>query len=315
LVRAAQHAGISQYRYHTDPLALASAQVIHTRDYDYDGVFISSDNVVLYSALGGKIVFPDEDSYPHWTNPLLSGVEDLATLSVPDPQLSDRMSLVQAASAEAVRQAGDELFLLTNIDSGPFQLAGTLMGMEQALVSLSEHPDDFDEILAFCTEVALAYGTAMAATGCHGLQFGESTASLVGRERYQELIWPHDCHLVRGLQDVGARVFLHVCGDSSPLLDLMADTGADCLEIDSVVNLCAAKQLVGDHTVLKGNIPTTSFLSSPQVFEQECQTAVAAGKPGGRYILCAGCEVPAAASDKNMHLLRQAADRWGRYAN
>jgi uroporphyrinogen-III decarboxylase len=45
--------------------------------------------------------------------------------------------------------------------------------------------------LCFCTDVVEAYGKAMIATGVHGIQYGDSTASLVGPELYQKFVLPN----------------------------------------------------------------------------------------------------------------------------
>ncbi|RPI98854.1 MAG: hypothetical protein EHM39_07475, partial [Chloroflexi bacterium] len=84
LTRASQLEGVRQYHYHTDPEVLASAQIAHCDRYDFDGVYISSDNVILYEALGGGIIYPDDNSYPFWTTPVITDVRDVAHRRVPD---------------------------------------------------------------------------------------------------------------------------------------------------------------------------------------------------------------------------------------
>ena len=88
LTRAIRKAGVRQYDYHTKAEVLAAAQIHHCEAYDFDGLFISSDNVIMYEALGGRIVFKDQDSYPFWTDPLVTTGRDLAALRVPDPERS-----------------------------------------------------------------------------------------------------------------------------------------------------------------------------------------------------------------------------------
>jgi uroporphyrinogen decarboxylase len=314
LTRAIKKAGVKQYDYHTNPEVLANAQILHCDLYDFDGMYISSDNVIMYEALGGKIIYPDEHSYPFWTDPLITKVSDLAKLSVADPAVAGRMPMVIEAARIAVEKAGDRRFVNTNIDSGPFQLASTLMGMESAMGMLVDEPAEMSEILSFCADVAIAYGRGMAKSGCHGIQFGESTAGLIGRRLYEEVVWPQDCRVVEELKKTGVMIFLHVCGDSNAILDLIADTGADCLEIDSQVDMARAKELVRNRVALKGNVNTTSFVEKtiPELLD-ECRQATLAGKPGGGFILSAGCETPADASEEAINAIREAADLYGAY--
>lgn len=51
-----------------------------------------------------------------------------------------------------------------------------------------------------------------------------------------------------------AVTLLHICGNMTPVLELMADTVADILELDSKVNLATAKQRVGHRVCLMGNL-------------------------------------------------------------
>ncbi len=315
LTRTMLKAGVRQYDYHTNPEVLASAQIDHCERYDFDGVYISSDNVIMYEALGGVIFYPDENSYPFWTDPVIERSKDLARLRVPDPAHAGRMPLLVEASRLAVERVGNRRFVLSNIDSGPFNLACTLLGLTNALVFIEDYPDEFREIMDFCTQVTIAYGAGMAKSGCHGVQFGESTASLIGRRRYEEIAWPYDCLAIRELKKLGLYVFLHVCGDSTPFFDLLVKSGADCLEFDSQVDIAWAKAQAGTAIALKGNINTTSFISSsPDEITRECQRALEAAKPGGGYILCGGCEVPAATPDEILIAVRESVDRFGRYS-
>jgi len=311
LTRAIRLAGVTHYAYHTNPEVLAEAQIGHCEEYDYDGVYISSDNVIMYEALGGRIAFPDENSYPIWTDPVIFSPADLPRLRVPEPASAGRMPVVLEAARIAARRIGGKRFVLANIDSGPFQLACMLMGVENAMRRLIERPDEMKRIIEFCCEVVIAYGAAMAKTGCHGIQFGESTVSLVRRAFYEDFIWPFDRRVIEALRKTGVKVFLHVCGDGTPIVDLLAATGADCLELDAPVNLAAAKRY---GVPVKGNFPTPHFLNAlPDVFLEECRQLITAAKPGGGFILAGGCEVPADTTDEIARAFRQAVDMYGRY--
>ena len=316
LTRASQLAGVRQYHYHTDPNVLASAQIAHCDRYDFDGVYISSDNVIMYEALGGEIIFPDDNSYPFWTTPVITDVQDVAHLRIPDPARAGRMPVLIEAARLAMERVGDRRFVLANIDSGPFNLACTLMEMANALMVLKDRPDDLRTIMDFCSEVTIAYGTGMAKSGCHGVQFGESVVSLIGRKSFEDVVWPYIYLVIKELKKLGLYVFLHVCGNSTPIFDLLVHSGADCLEFDSQVDIAWAKQQAGDRIALKGNINTTDFISkSVEGITDECCHAIEAAKHGGGYILCGGCEVPAATPDDILFAVRRSVDLFGRYGH
>jgi uroporphyrinogen decarboxylase len=314
LTRAAKIAGERQFDYHTNPNVLATAQISHCDRYDFNGVFISSDNVIMYEALGGKVFYPNENSYPFWTDPVLKSSSDLSRLKVPKPLQDGRMPVIIEAARIAVERAGDRRFVLANIDSGPFLLAMILMGMEQGMTCLVEKPAEMKEISEFCSQITIAYGAGMAQSGCHGIQFGGSTATLIGRKRYVEFIYPYDCKVIQELKKLGVSIFLHVCSNSTPLFDLLVESGADCLEFDSQVDIVWAKQQAGKKIALKGNINTTDFISlSSEQMTGECRRIIESAKAGSGFILCGGCEVPADTPDEILHSVRRSVDLFGTY--
>jgi len=294
LTRAVRKAGVCQYDYHTNPEILAYTQINHCEAYDFDGLFISSDNVIMYEALGGKIIFKDKNSYPFWTCPLVTNSKDLSKLKIPDPVKDGRMGIIIEAAHIAMEKVGHQRFVLANIDSGPFALATVIMGMEQAMVFLLEKPEEMKKILEFCSHVTITYGRSMAISGCHGLQFGESPVSLIGRRMYEEIVWPYDCEVITQLKKSECSIFLHICGDTRNIFDLLVKSGADCLEIDSQVDMAWAKKEAHYQVALKGNIDTTSFISkSADEILEEVRYIIESAKMGGGFILAGGCEVPA----------------------
>jgi uroporphyrinogen decarboxylase len=146
------------------------------------------------------------------------------------------------------------------------------------------------------------------------VQFGEASASLISRKHYEELVWPLDRYVIEVLKKQGIYVFLHVCGNSTRIFDLMVESGADCLEFDSQVDIAWAKARAGKKVAIKGNINTSSFLTlSPDEMGRECDRILEAAKPGGGFILCGGCEVPADSPDDVIRAVRHSVDRSGKY--
>jgi uroporphyrinogen-III decarboxylase len=46
---------------------------------------------------------------------------------------------------------------------------------------------------------------------------------------------------------------------------------------------------------------------------QECRRIIEAAKPGGGFVLCGGCEVPATTTDEILYTDRRAVDLYGSY--
>ena len=293
LAGAAWMQEIPQKAFHTCAATLADCVVKTSRALRLDGIYVSSDNWVIHEALGGEVIFPEDDE-PWGKGPLVTRWRDIGRLSLPDPYKAGRMPVMLDAARRVVAMAGEEFYIEANIDSGPFQLAMTLRSPQQALLDLADEPDAFRELLEFGTQAVIAYGQAMARTGVDGIQFGESSASLVGTRVFEEFILPYDRRVIAALKAEGVDGFLHVCGRSRHLMDGLACSGADCLELDAKVDLADVFAKVGSRMCIRGNVDTILLLNGPvERIEEAALVCLAKSRAaGGRLILSPGCGVP-----------------------
>ncbi|KLU63021.1 uroporphyrinogen decarboxylase [Peptococcaceae bacterium CEB3] len=99
----------------------------------------------------------------------------------------------------------------------------------------------------------------------------------------------------------GAMTLLHICGNNTAVLDLMADTGAQILELDYKVDMKVAKARVGERVCLMGNLNPSALLLQGTVEEVEQAAAQVISNAGPRgLILGSGCEVPMYAPQENL---------------
>ena len=190
LAPACQLTGVPQGRYMTDPAVMADTLLAAREMCGFDGIYVSRDNWVYHQALGGELEFPpDDESFSR--KPLLESIRDFRRLRVPDPATAPGMRTLLEAARRVMAAAGDRFYIQANIDTGPFSLAAVLRGTQDFLMDLStESMADLREFLGFCTEVVVAYGRAMIATGVHGIQFGDATASLISPDDYRSFVLP-----------------------------------------------------------------------------------------------------------------------------
>ena len=111
-------------------------------------------------------------------------------------------------------------------------------------------------------------------------------------EHYAESILPHERELIAAVHRMDVPVKLHICGDITHLLPLMADLEADVVDIDWQVDLRGARRILGPETCLCGNFDPVAILlhATPAKVGEECRRCIRqAGPP---FILSPGCEVP-----------------------
>ena len=229
LAHAAWLRGVPQRELHTNAATLAQTVVEASRQLGLDGVYLSSDNWIVHEALGGKVAFPEDDEPWGVHGPLVRQWSNLASLRPADPQRDGRMPMMLEAARRAVELVNDDLYVEANIDGGPFQLALMLRGSQQGYIDVIEEPEKFRDLMEFALQVSIAYGRAMARTGVDAIQFGESSASLVGPEVFRSLILPYDQRLIAAIQRENVKAVLHVCGNATHLLDSLGRSGADWL--------------------------------------------------------------------------------------
>ena len=187
---ACELTGVKQGEYSQNPDAMADTLIKARELTGADGIYVSRDNWVCYEALGGTMIFAEDDE-PNGQGPLLECIADFRKLTVPDPESAPGMRTVLAAARKVVKAVGKDFYIQANIDSGPFSLAAILRGTQAFMMDLvTEDHHLVQSFLEFCTEVVIAYGKAMSACGVHGVQYGDSTASLVSPEHYRKFVLP-----------------------------------------------------------------------------------------------------------------------------
>ena len=110
---------------------------------------------------------------------------------------------------------------------------------------------------------------------------------------YREFIWEAEKRCVREVHGMGVPVRLHICGNVTPLLDMLAGVEADLVDLDSMVSLKSAREKMGPVRCLAGNINPVAELrnGTPQSVEAALDACFRdAGEAA--YAVAAGCEAP-----------------------
>jgi uroporphyrinogen decarboxylase len=275
----------------------------------FDGIYVSRDNWVYHEALGGQLSFPEDDE-SFARSPLLDSLTAWRSLSIPDPERAPGMRTLLEAARNVMAAAGDRFYVQANIDTGPFSLAAVLRGTETFLLDLAiSHENDLRSLLEFCTEVVIAYGKAMIATGVHGIQFGDSTASLVSPADFQRFVLPYEKRALDALRWTDGDLWVHICGKTDHLLPLMLALPFQGFEVDSRVEMRQARRLLGERIALKGNLDTTFLLQrSAREVLNECRRILDSGPFSTGVILSPGCAVPRMTPLANLRAMGQAAE-------
>ncbi len=302
---AADRAGISYRRYATDGRALAEAQLAVRQRFGLDAVTACSDAFRLTADLGARMSYP-EQATPHAGEPLVRSAADLAALRRPDPLApGSRMADRTRAVAEMARAAGRECLVLGWVDL-PFAEACSLCGVAAVMTLLYDEPALLHRLLEFLTPIVTDFALAQLDAGAPMIGAGDAAASLVSPAFYREFALPFERRVIGAVQARGGLVKLHICGNTAALLPDMIGAGADLYNVDHLVDFGQAALLYGAAgRAFKGNLDPSADLvfASPGHAEREALRRIrlageAAAPRPPRYLLSAGCEVPATVSDE-----------------
>jgi uroporphyrinogen decarboxylase len=309
---AAREAGHSQRRFRENPAAVAGSFIQAVETYGYDGVLVDIDTVTVAEALGVKVDHP-EDQPARWAGPRLTGLAQVRDLPPPAIGRHPRVLIWLEAVRRLKEYFGDEVYLRGNCDQAGFSLASMMRGPAAWMEDLVDpaNREDAHALLAYGTEAALQFLRLMAGTGADMVSNGDSPAGpdLISPAMYAEFAEPYEKRLVDEAHAVGKPYALHICGNTTRILKGMMETGTDALELDYKTDVRTARDALKGRAAFIGNIDPSGVLAlgTPRLVEAKVRELldVFAGVP--RFILNAGCAIPAETPPDNLRAMIAAA--------
>jgi MtaA/CmuA family methyltransferase len=285
--------------YYLDARVLVEANLRARERCSLDILQAISDPYREAVDFGQEVEFP-HDSLPLRRAPLLENPEDLARLRRPDPSAGRRMSdRLEAVRLMKERSAGDVPVM--GWVEGALAEANVLRGDTALMMDLYDRPEWVEELLERCVEVAIAFARAQVEAGADIIGLGDAIASQVSPAMYEEFALPCEKRIFDAVHAAGALARLHICGDTSRLLRLMARSGADIVDVDWMVNLGdAAAEFSGHATAPCGNFDPVRVLLNGTEAEVVAAVASNLSVGGPMLISAAGCEVPEGTPEANL---------------
>lgn len=302
---AADQAGVRYRDYATDYRVLVEAQIRTAEFFDFDQVSCISDPGREAADCGASVIyFDDQPPAIDEMHARLANKADLLSLAMPDPLAGGRMlDRVQAAALFKERVGGQKF--IEGWVEGPCAEGADLRGINTLMMDFYDDPAFVHDLFAFNVEMALAFAKAQVDAGADIIGVGDAAASLIGPHLYEEFVFPHEKRLIDGIHAMGTKVRLHICGNTSAILEGIGRLGCDIVDLDYMASMAEGRTSMGPQQVLLGNMDPVSVLrNSPpatiiDVLEQCHREA------GSRHIVGAGCEIPRGTPLENVHCLRQ----------
>jgi MtaA/CmuA family methyltransferase len=294
----------SSYRdYVTDSRTLAGAQMKVAEEFGFDYVSVISDPAREASDLGATVEwFDNQPPAIVESQALLADKATLKGLRIPDPSSGKRMS-DRIAGVQLLREKAGNDLLVEGWVEGPCAEAADLRGLNTLMLDFADDEPFVRELFEFVVEMNLAFGKAQIEAGADIIGVGDAAASLVGPRIYKDFVLPYEQRLIHGLRSLGAKVRLHICGNTKRILGSMGQVGADIVDLDFLSPLADGRAAMGPNQVLLGNIdPVRVLLKSTPEAVTEGIAACHRGA-GERYIVGAGCEIPRGTPAENVRAM------------
>jgi len=284
--------------YYLDGEVLVAAQLAVTRAFGIDQASAISDPWREASGFGMAFDYPEEGvGLPRGY--LIESDADIRRLRPIDPARSGRMRQRVESVGQLTEAVGRTHSVLGWVE-GPLAEFADLRGVERAMLDLIDDPGLYLAAGEVVVENAIGFARAQIAAGADMIGIGDAAASLVGPSLYRDLVLPLETRLVAAIHDAGAAAKLHICGNTGPIVGLMARTGADVIDLDWMVPLAKARETVGPDVALCGNFDPVGVLlnGTPETVAAAARECLRLG--GSRFILMPGCEVPPGTPEANI---------------
>ena len=311
-MHGAKELGMGLQEYFSRGENVAEGQLRLRAKYGHDCLY-----GILYAALeveawGGEVIFRD-DGPANSGEPMIQDVEQIRSLEPPDVATSP--VLARTLRAIEILKRDSRAVPIVGAVMSPFSLPVMQLGFEAYLDLVFERPDLFDRLMAVNEELCVAWANAQLAAGATAIGYFDpvSSTTVVTPQAYLETGFKVAQRTIARIKGPTATHF--ASGLCAGILDDVAQTGTAIVGVSGEEDLAALKRAVAGKLTLLGNLNgiTMRRWSADQA-EAEVKAAIAAGAPGGGFILADNHgEIPFQVPEDVLHAIAAATRRWGRY--
>lgn len=316
---AARELGITMAEYRCDPQKIAKAHIQAVEKYRLDGVFLDIDTATTAGALGVPVEYPtDEPARCVWRHPLLGSIDAVGDLPNADVANNHNVQIWVEACRLLKEYFGDEIFVRGNADQLPFSIASMMRGVENWMMDLMDFSNEqyVKALLEYAVEACKEFSGLMIDAGADLISHGDSPAGpdMISPHLYERFALPYEQAVIDYIHSRNVKHMLHICGNTNVILDYMAATGTDAVELDFKTDTELIHEKLSDKLVLSGTIDPSGVLYFGSVSDVQKMTRelldVYSDSP--RLIVCSGCALPGGTPAENINAMVEIAREGGK---
>ncbi|MCW5979201.1 MAG: hypothetical protein KIT09_14085 [Bryobacteraceae bacterium] len=299
---AAGRIGRPYGQYALDHRLMADAQIHASGEFGFDHVSAITETREAPDCGAAIQLFPDQPYAIDESRALLAEKSALSRLAMPDPRTAAYMSDRLHGLALMKERVGGRKIVEGWVE-GPCGAGSDLRGINTLMLDFFDDEPFVHDLFAFVVELGARFARAQVEAGADLIGIGDPASSLVGPRLYEKFVWPYQKRLVDALRHAGARVRLHICGNTKPMLAGMAALACDIVDIDAAVPMALAREKMGPNQTLLGNLDPVRVLKDGSPDSVRAAAAACHRDAGPRFIVGAGCEVVRDTAPANIHAL------------
>lgn len=291
---------------HKDAALMAKLAAAQADVFGYEAVRASFCLTAEAERLGCKVAVDKKDAapmiktHPFKFDPMTGEYDDpFSIMSADEFAKEGRVKVVQDAVSMLKKSHGDKYAIVAG-NTGPFTLAGHMVSTENLIFGMMMAPEEVDKWVLAVTPIVKTYTQALLDAGADVVQCSEPSAStdMLAPDMFEEAA---GSSIKNSLAKVSGMTSLHICGDTYPILDQMAELGVTALSVEEKVDPFKAIEKVAGKVAMVGNVGSVRPLY--QGTPAEVKEAAIRSAQAGFNVISAGCGVAPASADENMQAM------------
>lgn len=280
---------------------MANWMAFQTGEYGHDFPSSTMLDVYVCKCLGLQ-TFMLPGGSEHVITGQVKNRADLHKLRIPSPlshPLSSRyINCIREFRKLSPKPVGGACF-------GPFTVAGGILGTQQLCMNCIDNPRLLHEVLQIATSFILQMALDCEKYGADFFWIAEPSAVLISPRDF----WEFSGQYIKQIFDnIAAAGFLHVPGDTTHLIEGFVQSGAQCLSLDSFVDMRDTLYRIPSHVSILGNINSLSMLYNPvETVAAQVEELLQAINNFPNFIISSGGGLSPDTPEKNIRVLFEAA--------
>jgi uroporphyrinogen decarboxylase len=244
-------------------------------------------------------------------------MEDLEAYTPPSPYSPGRFKDVERAVAE---HKGKKAVILHLNDV--FSIPSRMMPFDDFMMATVMDPDLVMGLIEMSVDTNLKLAEEAVKKGIKIIYTGDdyayNTGPMMSPDMFREMFYPGLKKVMQGYKDMGLYVIKHTDGNIMPILDMILDSGIDCLDpIDPIagMDLASLMEKYGSNVCFKGNVDCAHTLTFKSVEETIAETkyCLDVGMKHKGYFLSSSNSIHSEVKPENYKAMLETVRTYGRY--